>query len=133
MTKYVPTDILSTGNPNGSEYDASGNIPTTYPDCGPWQLATVFAGPGLCGEISFGASCLDSVTIKLTGNGAGGGADDYDVYFDGSLESSGTVVAGGSTTEVLNLTDSPCGTVITVGIYNGAFSDTVTLEITAVS
>jgi len=127
VTKGVATDIFNNVGPNGA-------IITT--DCGGWQLAKVFAGPGLNGEISFGATCLSTVTIKLTSNGSGGsGSDDYSTYINGVLvgANSGSLAEDGTSTEVVSLVDSPCGSVITVIILNQGSATTVDLEITGVT
>jgi hypothetical protein len=131
-TKGVASDIFGEFGPNGASSESDGT-PIVMADCGPWQLATVFAGPGLNGEISFGTSCLSSVTIELIPDSENGGTFDFEVYLDGVLESSHTIANDAPFDYEVDLALGACGQVVTVKILNQSGPDTVDLSIIAVS
>lgn len=133
-TEAIKTDINSTGNTNtASAYDGC------YSDSDSWFLLPTFAGEGDWGELSFGVSCLDTVTIRIHGYDRGAiSSTSYEVYLDGVSEDSGTVPADadGVEIEITLPAHTPCGSVITVEAevdVVGAFGnlDPVNLEIIA--
>lgn len=125
VTKGVATDILADFGPNGA---------IIHTDCGPWQLAEVFAGPGLWGEISIGVTCVASITALITPHYDPMAAipeTDLEVFIDGVSEE--FLFIGADPYEYyLSISPSACGAVVTFQVRNGA-ADTVDLAITAVT
>ena len=113
-TVAIQTDINSTGNTN--EAITSDGC---YVDSDSWLLLPASALEGDWGELSFGVTCLDTVTIRIHGYDRGAiSSTSYEVYLDGVSEDSGTVPADadGVEIEITLPAHTPCGSVITVEV-----------------
>ena len=127
----VATDITGGGFPNGASHDTDGSPISGFVPCGPWRLATVFAGPDLCGEISFGVSCVATVEVTLTLDGESGPVD-YEIFLNGVSYVTGTVTATDAI-ETITISSGACGSVITVNIEAQSGSPYVGLAITSIT
>jgi hypothetical protein len=114
-TAAINTDINSTGNTNIAGSNASCSNSSTS-----WYFLD--AGPiNSWGQLSFGVSCLNTVTLRIHGNLSLVGPDTtYEVYLDGVSQASGdvpSIVDSGSAVVDIVITlpaHTPCGSVITV-------------------
>ena len=108
-TAAIKTDINSTGNTNGATGGGCSNSSTS------WFLLGS-AQPEDWGQLSFGITCLDTVTIRIHGADRGAISEtSYEVYLDGVSVASGTVPADadGVEIEITLPAHTPCGSVIT--------------------
>lgn len=124
ITKGVLTDF--------DLFGANGAFITS--DCGPWQLAEVIAGPGLVGEISFGASCVNSVLVKITPH-----YDPLTVIQEVEVEIrinntflKSVFLGADFIDETIDLTPAACGSVVTFQVRSGT-ADTLDLEVLSVT
>jgi len=131
-TVAIQTDINSTGDTNEA---AGGGCSTSSSS---WTVLKASAIYQDWGQLSFGVSCLDTVTVRIHGLDRGAISDTlYEIYLDGVSKDSGTVPADatGVSFEVTLPAHTPCGSVITVEATADDPSlgnlDPINLEITA--
>ena len=131
-TAALKTDINSTGNTNG----AIGSGCSTHSTS--WFLLPGSAFEGEWGQLSFGITCLDTVTIRIHGANRGAISEtSYEVYLDGVSVGSGTVPedAAGVEIEIDLPAHTPCGSVVTAEVEVVGYGnlDPICLEITEVT
>ena len=131
-TTATNTDIWGTGNTNGATGIGCSFIPA------PWFLLPGSAFEGEWGQLSFGVTCLDTVTIRIHGANRGAiSGNSYSVYLDGVSVGSGTVPedAAGVEIEIDLPAHTPCGSVVTAEVEVVGYGnlDPICLEITEVT
>ena len=110
-TVAAKTDINSTGDTNTASGGGCSTSSTS------WRVLKASAIYEDWGQLSFGVTCLTTVTVRIHGSDRGAISDtSYEIYLDGVSKDNGTVPAdaAGASYEVTLPAHTPCGSVITV-------------------
>jgi len=104
-TKGVITDVY-----------ASGNTAVITTDEGPWTLLAAATSDEYMGEISFGVSCGSQITLNIDVNVSSPQYVAVVAYLDfgSTIEVAENSLSGTGNTMVIDISEVPCGVVVTL-------------------